>query len=319
MKFSVLKPVALVMLRELMITFALLLGVSFVVFVILYLAPGDPFAELLGGRNLIGEERDAALRALGIPTTWYGQYLSWVVNMLTGDFGTSIRTGRPVAAELVQGGIYTLYLTLGSLVVSLLIAAPIAILGVTRPGSVISGITTTFAYVISALPVFWLGYIAIYAAGKMFGVFPVYTGSVAPGMAWLYFILPILLLGIGNGTISEIVRTLREELSRVMSEEYMRTARAKGASIWRHAFKEGLLLPISAIIASKMPFVISGAIIVEQVFNSPGLGRLAWQSAQDRDFPVIMGVAIIAAVVVRLGSLAHRMVYVAINPRASQE
>lgn len=308
MNVSVLKPVALVLSRELLLTLALLLGVSFVVFVILYLSPGDPYAALLGGQHLVGEERDAALRAQGIPTTWYGQYLSWVGNMLTGDFGRSIRTGRTVSSELVLGGAFTLILTLGSLVVSLAIAVPVAIYTVMRPGNLVGGLLNTFVYVISALPVFWLGYIVIYAAGRLFGIFAGDAG----------FILPILLLGVGNGTISEMVRTLREELARVMSEEYIRTARAKGASVWRHAYKEGLLLPITGIIASKMPFVIGGAIIVEQVFTSPGLGRLAWEAAQNRDFPVIMGVAMVAAVVVRFGSLFHRMVYVAVNPRASQ-
>jgi ABC-type dipeptide/oligopeptide/nickel transport system permease component len=105
----------------------------------------------------------------------------------------------------------------------------------------------------------------------------------------------------------------------VLGEEYVRTARAKGAAVWRHVYKEGLLLPVAEIIASKMPFVLGGAIIVEQVFNWPGMGRLAWQAAQDRDFPVILAITLIAAVVVRLGSLLHRMVYVAVNPRASQE
>ncbi len=116
-----------------------------------------------------------------------------------------------------------------------------------------------------------------------------------------------------------MIRHLREEMSRVMAEDYMRTARAKGASMWRHAFKEGLLLPVTAIIATKIPFMLGGAIIVEQVFNWPGMGRMAWQAAQDRDYPVIMGIALAAALLVRVGSLMQRMVYVTVNPRASQQ
>ena len=127
------------------------------------------------------------------------------------------------------------------------------------------------------------------------------------------------MLGIGNGTISEVIRFLRAEMGRVMAEDYIRTAKAKGAAAWKHAFKEGLLIPVTEIIAAKIPFIIGGAVIVEQVFNWPGMGRMAWQAAQDRDYPVIMGIAILAAVFVRLGNLFQSMVYVMVNPRASKE
>jgi peptide/nickel transport system permease protein len=116
-----------------------------------------------------------------------------------------------------------------------------------------------------------------------------------------------------------VIRYLRQEMARVMAEDYIRTARAKGASVWKHAFKEGLLIPVTEIIASKIPFILGGAVIVEQVFSWPGMGRMAWQAAQDRDYPVIMGIAILAAVFVRIGSLFQSVVYVAVNPRASKE
>ena len=93
------------------------------------------------------------------------------------------------------------------------------------------------------------------------------------------------MLGVGNGTISEVIRSLRDEMGRVMAEDYIRTARAKGASVWKHSFKEGLLIPVTEIIAAKIPFILGGAVIVEQVFNWPGMGRMAWQAAQDRDYP----------------------------------
>ena len=104
--------------------------------------------------------------------------------------------------------------------------------------------------------------------------------------------MPIFVLGTASGTLSEMIRHLREELSRVLAEDYIRTARAKGAPVWRHAFKEGFLIPVTGIMSAKIPFLLGGAVIVEQVFNWPGMGRMAWQAAQDRDFPVIMGVAL---------------------------
>ncbi|MDH4164186.1 MAG: ABC transporter permease [Nitrospirota bacterium] len=144
-------------------------------------------------------------------------------------------------------------------------------------------------------------------------------GYATGGEKWLYALLPIIVLGIGNGTISEVIRSLREEMGRVMEEDYIRTARAKGASVWQHAFKEGFLIPVTEIVAAKIPFILGGAVIVEQVFNWPGMGRMAWQAAQDRDYPVIMGIAIVAAMLVRMGSLFQSVVYVMVNPRASKE
>ncbi len=313
MKRSGLKVVARVLTKELATTLMLLAGVSLVVFLILYLAPGDPFSALLGGA-----ERDAALAALDRPGTWYGQYFSWMGNVLQGDFGISLRTGQPVTETLSFSGMNTLFLTLGSLVVTLGVALPIATLAAVQPTCLRARLGIMLVYLVSALPTFWLGYLLIYFFTAKLGLFPLLSGSdETQPYSWLYALLPVVLLGLGNGALAEIVRYLREEIVRVMHEEYIRTARAKGASIWRHAFKEAYLLPVSQIIAAKMPFILGGAIIVEQVFNWPGLGRVAWQAAQDRDYPVILAVALLAAVVVRLGSFLHRAIYVAVNPRAS--
>jgi peptide/nickel transport system permease protein len=321
MKLSAFRPIALVLTRELAITVLLLLGVSFVVFIILYLSPGDPFSVLLEGQSGSVEARAGLREALGVPKSWYSQYFSWLVGMLHGNFGASIRTGQPVFSEVLRVGWNTLVLTLGSMLVTLLIAVPIAVYSAVRGRNRISWPLTMFAYVISALPVFWLGYIVIYFFMHTLGLFPLAYGfSRTPQkLQWLYPLLPILVLGVGNGTISEVIRFLRAEMGRVLAEDYIRTAKAKGAAVWKHSFKEGLLIPVTEIIASKIPFILGGAVIVEQVFNWPGMGRMAWQAAQDRDYPVIMGIAILAAVFVRMGSLFQRLVYVAVNPRASKE
>jgi peptide/nickel transport system permease protein len=321
MKLSAIRPIALLLSRELVITAFLLLGVSFVVFIILYLSPGDPFSVLLEGQLSSAEARAGVREALGVSKSWYVQYLSWLAGMLHGNFGTSIRTGLPVLSEVLRVGWNTLILTIGSMFVTLLIAIPIAVYSAVRGTNKISWPLTMFAYVVSALPVFWLGYIVIYFFMHTLGLFPLAFGfSRAPQkLQWIYPLLPILVLGVGNGTISEVIRFLRAEMGRVLAEDYIRTAKAKGAAIWKHSFKEGLLIPVTEIIAAKIPFILGGAVIVEQVFNWPGMGRMAWQAAQDRDYPVIMGIAILAAVFVRMGSLFQRLVYVAVNPRASKE
>ena len=316
MKSAQIRIVALILLKELGIAFLLLLGVSIVVFALLYAAPGDPFSMLLEGQLSTDEARAGIGAAIGTEQSWYGQYFSWLFNVMSGNFGTSIRTGLPVAGELLRVSINTLYLTLGSMLVTLLVAIPIALYSSVRGQLVaISWPLTMMAYLVSSLPIFWLGYIAIYISIHSFNFFPLLSMSKSGGgNEWLYTLVPVLVLGLGNGTISEVIRNLREEMSRVMKEDYVRTARAKGASIWRHTFKEGLLLPVTEIIASKIPIILGGAVIVEQVFNWPGMGRMAWQAAQDRDFPVIMGIALVAATFVRLGSLLQRIVYIAVNP-----
>jgi peptide/nickel transport system permease protein len=320
MRLSTIRPVALLISKELAVTALLLLGVSFVVFIILYLSPGDPFSVLFKGQPPTEEALEGAGGAISVSASWYSKYLSWLLKILKGDFGTSIRTGLPVLGETVRVGINTLYLTIGSMLVTLAIALPIAVSSARRGLTPLNWSLTMFAYVVSALPVFWLGYIVIYIFTHKFGLFPIAFGfSTEKSLTWLYFVLPILVLGLGNGTVSEIVRYLRQELERVFSEDYIRTARAKGASVWKHSFKEGFLIPVTEIIASKIPFILGGAVVVEQVFNWPGMGRMAWQAAQDRDYPLIMGIAILSAVIVRFGSLVQKTVYILVNPRASRQ
>lgn len=319
MKLSAIMPVARVLRRELAVTALLLLGVSVVVFAVLYLAPGDPLNVLLEGqspRSLAAGAREA----LGVPQSWYGRYGAWLVKVLQGNFGNSIRTGLPVLPELARVGVNTLVLTLGSLLLTLLIAVPIAVHAAVNGDTAGNTAATVAAYIVSAVPVFWFGYIVVYVFINKFGMFPLLSGTAArQPHAWLYFLVPIFVLGTASGTLAELIRHLREELSRVLAEDYIRTARAKGAPVWRHAFKEGFLIPVTEIMSAKIPFLLGGAVIVEQVFNWPGMGRMAWQAAQDRDFPVIMGIALVAAAFVRTGNLLQRVVFTVVNPRASKE
>jgi peptide/nickel transport system permease protein len=317
-KLSAIKPVARVLRRELAVTALLLLGVSVVVFAVLYLAPGDPLNLLLEGQS--PRAQLAAREALGVPQTWYGRYGAWLLKVLQGNFGSSIRTGLPVLPELARVGVNTLYLTLGSLLLTLLIAVPIAVHAAVNGDTPGNTAATVAAYVLSAVPVFWFGYIVVYVFINKFGMFPLLSGAAGKQQhAWLYFLVPIFVLGTASGTLAELIRHLREELSRVLAEDYIRTARAKGAPVWRHALKEGFLIPVTEIMSAKIPFLLGGAVIVEQVFNWPGMGRMAWQAAQDRDFPVIMGIALLAAAFVRAGNLLQRVIFTMVNPRASKE
>jgi peptide/nickel transport system permease protein len=319
MRMASIRPIAFLILKELVIAGCLLLGVSFVIFLIFYFSPGNPFTALLSGPISPDDTTTAVLSDHGSVFPWYAQYFAWLGNILQGEFGTSVRTGLPVLREVVRVSINTLFLTMGSLLVTLILAVPIAVYSARRGQTPVNWLLTIFTYVLSALPIFWMGYIVIYISMHQFGLFPLAFGSSVQKWSWLYFMLPVLVLGISNGTTSEVVRYLREEMNRVFAEEYIRTARAKGASIWRHSFKEGFLIPITEIIAAKIPFILGGAVVVEQVFNWPGMGRMAWQAAQDRDYPLIMGITLMAAILVRLGSLFQRVVHIVVNPRSSEE
>ncbi len=316
MQTSALKPIARLLTKELLIAVLLLLGVSLVVFFILYLAPGNPFATLAGKRAGSNWHQIQDNEPSG---AWYAQYLHWLGRVVQGDLGHSTRSGLPVFNEVIKTGLNTAFLTIGSILLTLLLAVPIAVYTARKGLTAIGWGLTAGSYILAALPSFWFGYIVIYICIHQFGVFPLAFGADASQWRGIYFLLPVLVLGLCSGTLSEMVRYLREELSRVLTEDYIRTARAKGASIWKHALREGFVLPVTEMVAAKIPFVLGGAVVVEQVFNWPGMGRLAWQAAQDRDFPMIMGITLMAAVFVRTGSLIKQVVHICVNPRASQE
>src|SRR4051812_1027012 len=142
--------------------------------------------------------------ALGVPRTWYGQYAAWFAKVLQGNFGHSIRTGLPVLPELARVGVNTLALTLGSLALTLLIAVPIAVHAAAHGDTPGNTAATLAAYVLSAVPVFWFGYIVVYVFIHEFGMFPLISGTATnQAHTWLYFLVPILVLGVASGTLSE--------------------------------------------------------------------------------------------------------------------
>jgi len=318
MKLTSIRPIALVLARELSITGLLLIGVSFVVFVILYLSPGDPFSVLLEGQMPTESARAGIREAMGVQKTWYGQYLSWLVNMLQGNFGNSIRTGLPVLGEVLRVGLNTLVLTLGSLIITLVIAVPIALHSARHGMTRLTWPFTIGSYIISALPVFWLGYIVIYFFTHKLGLFPMAFGFATGGKKWLYALLPVIVLGIGNGTISEVIRSLREEMARVLDEDYIRTARSKGLSetqvITRHALRGGLM-PVVSYTGPALAFLVTGTVVVERIFVLPGLGNYFIQASLNRDEPLIIGIVAFLSTALLLMNLLVDIAYAYLDPR----
>ncbi len=310
-KRSAIKPVSRLMLKELVVTLLLLFGVSMVVFAILSFAPGNPFESIVQKTGEAGKRQGFLSGSL--------QYLAWLGCLVKGDLGNSVRTGLPVLEQVISTGINTLLLTMGSILLSLAIVIPVAVSAArSAQGTIMGKGMTILIYGISALPSFWFGYIVIYISMRHFGLFPLAFGGMSGQNAWIYFLLPVVVMVFCATGMSEMIRYLREELTRVLAQDYIRTAKAKGASVWKHAFKEGFVIPITDMVASRIPYLLGGAVVVEQIFNWPGMGRLAWQAAQDRDFPLIMGITLMAAVLVRVGSLLKNMIQIMVNPRMSQ-
>lgn len=311
-----LKRLRRALLREGGRTLLLFLGVTLAMFALLDAVPGDPLALYVNVESLAPAELEQARHELGLDRPLPLRYGAWVWRLVHGDLGSSLRSGRPVLDELWSTGWRTLLLTGSAMALTLCFATASALLSALGRRPALAAALTAVGYVLSALPVFWLGYLAIYVATTRFGVFPVLMGG--DEASWALFLVPVVVLGLGNGTVSEVTRHLRTHLESVLREDYMRTARAKGARFWRHLYKDGLVMPLSSLVATKIPYLLGGAIVVEQVFNWPGMGRLAWQAASDRDYPVLLGVALLAAAIVRLGYLLREGVQVTVNPRLAE-
>jgi ABC-type dipeptide/oligopeptide/nickel transport system permease component len=302
--------------REAVRTAVLFLLVTLAMFVLLSRAPGDPVALYVNVQSLSPEELEVVRQELGLDRSLPVRYGAWLGRLAQGDLGTSLRSGRQVTLELWRTGWRTLLLAGTAMALTLLFAATSAYVAAMGRHPLWSSALTAVGYVLSGLPVFWLGYLAIYVATTRFQVFPVMMGE--GGGSWIYFLVPVVVLGLGNGTVSEVTRHLRTHLEGVLREDYMRTARAKGARLFRHLYKDGLVMPLSSLLANKIPYVLGGAIVVEQVFNWPGMGRLTWQAASDRDYPVLLGVTLLSALIVRAAHILKEAVQVAVNPQLAE-
>jgi peptide/nickel transport system permease protein len=285
-------------------------------FAILRTAPGDPISLYVDVRNLSPGELEVVRHELGLDRSLPVQYAVWLSRLSRADLGHSLKTGRPVALELWRTGWRTLLLTVSAMALTLLYAALAAAAAAFKRHT--AGPLTLIGYVLSGVPVFWLGYVAIFLGTKYLGVLPVMMGTSSSDAGWRFFWVPVVVLGLGNGTVSEVTRHLRSHLEAVLAEDYMRTARAKGASILKHLYKDGFVMPLSSLLASKVPYLLSGAIVVEEVFNWPGMGRLAWEAAGTRDYPVLLGVTLVSALIVRAAHVLKQAIQVGVNPQLGE-
>jgi peptide/nickel transport system permease protein len=300
------------MLRNLARSFGLFAGslflVSLAVFFLIHLTPGD-IAEI---HNLSSQTAQTLHLDKPLPV----QYLLWAGNCLRLDFGISMVDGTPVAKLIRDYLPSTLLLTFGSLFLSLFLAIPLGVYRGLRPGAPFGKGLSLVVYTFSSVPAFVLGYIVLAVA---FGFFQAYitTPPEGPFHFWkwaAYYLLPILVLAVGNGSLGEFVRFISLEVQNVNAGMYIRAARARGVRLWPH-FLRSMVLPIFNIAVTNIAVLLGGLVVVERIFNFHGLGWLSWEATLKRDFSVIMGITVVMAVIVRLLMLLNDLLAVWIDPR----
>lgn len=289
-----------------------------VVFVIVRVTPGDPAAVMLGSDATPADV--AALRAqLGLDAPILAQYGRFVLDILRGDLGQSIFLGQPVTTALLARAEPTFFLTLFSILIAVSIALPVGILSAVKRGTLFDQIVVGITMVAASIPSFWLGLVLIQTFAVSLGWFPA-SGYGGPGTPFLerlqHLVLPAVALGIVNSAL--ITRFTRAAMLDVLSEDYVRTAKAKGAGpsrvVLKHALKNALI-PIITVIGLSIALLVAGAVVTETVFGLPGVGNLVVQAVLRRDYPVIQGALLVVAAIYVLINFAVDMLYLAVDPR----
>jgi peptide/nickel transport system permease protein len=292
--------------------------VTFVVFGLILLIPGDP-AITIAGPDATPEQIETIREGLGLNRPFIIQYFDWLGSALQGDLGTSLFTSRAVTTSIMESLPVTLTLTLTAIVISLLISVPLAIISATRRGGWIDRVATVTSSIGIALPSFWLGLMLVLLFSLTLGWLPAtgYVPLAQDPAAWLYHILlPALTLGVAAA--AESTRQLRGSIIEVLQQDYVRTARAKGLRtrmvIGKHVLKNASV-PLVTVIGLQVTLLLGGAIVVEQVFGVPGLGQVAISAVTTRDIPVIQGVVLVAVLVAMLSNLLVDLAYGYLNPK----
>ncbi|MER8413003.1 ABC transporter permease [Mesorhizobium sp. M1342] len=305
-------------LRRMVSTVAVMAMVGIFVFLLLRLAPGDPAAIMAGPRAT--PEMIAGIREqLGLNQPLPVQFVHWALGILGGDLGTSIFTGRPVFELISQRLEPTVSLSIWTMTLSIIIGVSFGIIAAWRAGGLVDRVLTVFATLGFSVPVFVVGFFLIYLLAIRTHWLPVQGYQpIAHGVEpWLmHLILPTVTLSIPY--IAFIARIARASMLEVLSEDYMRTAAAKGASsyamLFHHALKNAGV-PILTVIGLSFAGLIGGVVITETVFNIPGVGRLVVDAINNRDYPIIQGVLILVSGLYVIINLAVDLSYTLVDPR----
>ena len=305
-------------LQRLVLTLIVVWGVTFAVFMIIQLVPGDPARVILGVHA--SDENTAALRErMGLNRPIHEQYFSWLGNALQGDLGDSLITGQAVSPQIKQRLPATLQLAFAALIIGMLIGFPLGTLAAVRRGGPIDLLASFVSQVGVSIPDFWLGILLVlFFSLKKDWLPPSGYDPISEGFwGWAeHLILPALTAGIISGSI--LTRFIRSAMIEVLHMHYIRTARARGLPerrvIFSHAMRNAMI-NIVTIIGLQITALFSAVVVVEIVFAWPGLGRLALDAVLDRDYPLVQGTVLTFAVMVALVNLMIDFLYFFLDPR----
>ena len=312
-----------------------LLGIAVITFAVVHLAPGDPAAlkaqsasEALSSEQMTREIVEGTRTLYGLDKPLHEQFLLWVKRLATLDFGTSYRDHRPVLEKIGEVLPITLTLNILTILIVYLIAIPVGAYAALKPRGFVDRASTILFMALYSLPSFWVAMMLIVALASGDGLnwLPI-TGFVSDGAsqlswhAWLanvawHLILPVICLTYGG--FAFLSRFTRSSMLEVIRQDYIRTARAKGLPEWRvvvhHALRNAAI-PLLTLMSALLPALLGGSVIIEQIFSIPGMGRLGFESVMARDYPVIMAIATISAVLTLISILLTDILYAVVDPR----
>lgn len=296
--------------RRVLLTVPVLLGVAVIVFIGIRLVPGDP-ATIFAGERATEEMIEALRSHLGLDQPLHVQLLIFLANLIRGDLGNSIRSGLPVTEEVGYRFVNTIQLALAATVVSIFLGVPMGILCAVKRRTAIDRLGSVAAALGVSAPAFWIGIILQVIFAVRLGLLPT-AGMDTPA----HLILPAVTLGCFP--LATVAKQMRASLIDILGQDYIRTARAKGlaeqAVIFGHAVKNAMI-PTVTIIGLQFGFMLGGAVLTEVVFAWPGLGRYLVQSIFNRDYPAVQGAVLIISVSYVFINLATDLVYAYIDPR----
>jgi peptide/nickel transport system permease protein len=295
-----------------------LLGVSIITFSLIRLIPGDPIQVMLGP-EVTGNRADEIRALYGLNRPWPIQYFEWLTKAFQGNLGSSLRSGLPVSDSIMEKLPITIELTFFSIVIGLIIGLPLSIVAARNRGKFIDGFLSSVALLGISMPGFWLATLLVLLFSLYWRVFPP-IGYVPffedPIENLRDMVLPSVSLGLAFG--ATVMRFTRSSLLEVFSQDYVRTARAKGLSgrsvINRHALKNALI-PVMTVTGIQVGRLLGGAVIIEQIFALPGLGRYTFDAISTRDYPVMQGTVLVFTLVFILVNLLVDILYGVVDPR----
>lgn len=304
--------------RRLVLAIPVMLLVAIATFFLLHMTPGDPVAVLLGP-DATSEQINEMRAQMGLDEPVYLQMVHWFADLARGDLGESIFLHKPVTAAIVERAEPTILLTLMASMVAIGVGLPLGVLSATRRGSALDFGAMLGAMVGISMPTFWLGLNLIFIFGVTLRWLPVagyHPFFDDPWQTIKYLIMPAVTLGAAQGAL--LARMTRSMMLDVLNEDYIRTARSKGLVerrvIIRHALRNAFV-PLITVIGLTFAVLISGAVVTEQVFNIPGIGRMLIQAVLRRDFPLVQGIVLVIAFLYVLINLLVDIVYVFLDPR----